>query len=799
VFGLNQYNEVMFRFILTVALGLASFCAATPLDISDYAGRPGVAEVAGTVIIRSGEFALALDKPTGRVVGLVDLQAKLKLDSSSSTRGLFTVGLSRFRSGERLQVPASAFRQVKVESRSSEKSAEVTARFSDAKEADLTVVCRFEVRPASPLVYATVQVENRSGWAIPWVDFPSVVLNPKIGDRGDDDVLLIPTLGGEMFKNPSAQPVQIPPENKSIQYPGYASYQMVAFFDNSAGLYLGTYDTEGNVKNFRAEMKGDGLDLTPRHQGPEVLNAGFRTDYPTVLGAIHGPWYNAADRYKEWALKQFWCRTKLADRTDVPDWLKSGPPFLLVYSLAKGLHAPTYQGDAEGLIEAIDLYRRTAGARNIMYTSGGWEHQGVWLGPYYFPTQPPEDWWKSFCEKALKRNIHVSLMTSGYKWTIKQDHPDGAPAFDFTEDFQRRSGMAITNPDGAPMFVGDAGATGFMGGTRSRICRGSKEGQDLMAGVFLRLAKIGVEMSSFDQDIGGGELSPCYNPNHNHPPGFGKWMWESYRDELTRILKEVHPYQPQFVMYQEDENELTIPWTPTSWTRDFRILDWQHFNAWGVPVFTYMYHQYASSIGAAVYHGSGFNPAPETRTYAMARCLAYGLHEGEFTSEIMMNGQGRPETLQSRAYFSYARPLSDHSAFLVLGTMLRPLELKCSNTRLPFRRRPPMSRAAAQEFQKARAAGQQFPGPAVQDFPLDLPAVVQGVFQAPDGRIGVILVNATDTSQQATLRLPNPYPGGRRLVREFCKGAEVRTHKALGGAPIELSMAPLEPVFLELD
>lgn len=721
----------------------------TRIVIALVAAAVGCA-AADRAALRSGEFAITLDKTTARVVSLADNRANVELQSASSHRGLFTVGLSRPRTGEHREIPASAFRQVKLEAGPSE----LTVRFSDAADAPLTVTCRFTVRHDSPLIFATVKVENHSDWAIPWVDFPSIVLNPQIGDSGDDDVLLIPTLGGEMFKNPSKEPVHVTAETLTMQYPGYASYQMLAFFDDRAGLYLATYDTRGNVKSYRAEMKADGLDLTPRHLGPEVIGDGFETDYPTVLGATRGPWYNAADRYKEWAVKQFWCRTTLAERKDVPDWLKTGPPFLLVYPEAEPLDAVVNKDRPDKLLDLIDHYRSVAGTPQIMYTSGEWAHQGVWLGPYYFPPQPSEDWWKDFCAKAHKRNIHVSLMTSGYKWTIRQNVPYGAPAFDYTEDFKRRSGMAITKPDGTPMLVGNPDIPAFMGGTRSRICRGSKEGQDLMADVFAGIARMGAEMSSFDQDIGGGERIACYNPAHNHPPGFGKWMWETYRDLNIRILKETRAYVPQFVLYQEDAGELTIPWQATTWARDFRILDHEHYNAWGVPVFRYLYHEYEASIGAALFHGSGFNPAPATRVYAMARCLAYGLNQGEFATEILLNGEGKPESLTSRAYFAYSRALSAHSDFLILGKMLRPMELTCATTRLPFRRK-------------------KNPASPVQDDPLDLPAVVQGAYQAPDGRVGVILVNATDTRQTATLKFPRT--GGLRKI----------------------TLAPLEAVFLE--
>jgi hypothetical protein len=65
--------------------------------------------------------------------------------------------------------------------------------------------------------------------------------------------------------------------------------------------------------------------------------------------------------------------------------------------------------------------------------------------------------------------------------------------------------------------------------------------------------------------------------------------------------------------------------------------------------------------------------------------------------------------------------------------------------------------------------------------------------------VGVILANATDSKQQAAIKLPSPYPGARREVAEFRNGTVVKKHKAAAGGSVQLSMGPLESVFLELD
>ena len=46
-------------------------------------------------------------------------------------------------------------------------------------------------------------------------------------------------------------------------------------------------------------------------------------DYDIVTGVFHGDWYDAADLYKAWATKQWWCQKKLWDR-DIAAWMRTG-------------------------------------------------------------------------------------------------------------------------------------------------------------------------------------------------------------------------------------------------------------------------------------------------------------------------------------------------------------------------------------------------------------------------------------------------------------------------------------------
>jgi hypothetical protein len=39
----------------------------------------------------------------------------------------------------------------------------------------------------------------------------------------------------------------------------------------------------------------------------------------------------------------------------------------------------------------------------------------------------------------------------------------------------------------------------------------------------------------FTQEIGGQQAAPCYDPDHDHGPGFGTYIWTGYRDIVAKV------------------------------------------------------------------------------------------------------------------------------------------------------------------------------------------------------------------------------------------------------------------------
>lgn len=112
----------------------------------------------------------------------------------------------------------------------------------------------------------------------------------------------------------------------SSTYPGDVSVQLLARYDDVAGLAMYTADSGANVKRFTTNsVPSNGYCVQSiSHIPPEVTGVDLFLPYSIAMTTFTGDWHDAADIYKAWAVQQWWAATPLADRTDIPPALLSG-------------------------------------------------------------------------------------------------------------------------------------------------------------------------------------------------------------------------------------------------------------------------------------------------------------------------------------------------------------------------------------------------------------------------------------------------------------------------------------------
>ena len=99
-------------------------------------------------------------------------------------------------------------------------------------------------------------------------------------------------------------------------YPGqWISTQLMAYYNDAGGLYVACDDAQGLPKFLDPLMEKDGVMMGLGHY-PGTRGPGeTKLPYNVVLGTFHGDWYAAAEIYRDWASKQPFCATKMAQRT----------------------------------------------------------------------------------------------------------------------------------------------------------------------------------------------------------------------------------------------------------------------------------------------------------------------------------------------------------------------------------------------------------------------------------------------------------------------------------------------------
>lgn len=143
--------------------------------------------------------------------------------------------------------------------------------------------------------------------------YPILGSPQELSTGGVDDRLVFPGHAGWLVSAPLTVGAL------DARYPdGYAgaSMQFMALYREAVGgVYLGNHDPHSTAKRIRfsaAEMAFD-------HDAWDIRRgADLDLGYPIILDAlVRGDWYEAADRYREWALPNApWCREHTGNATD---------------------------------------------------------------------------------------------------------------------------------------------------------------------------------------------------------------------------------------------------------------------------------------------------------------------------------------------------------------------------------------------------------------------------------------------------------------------------------------------------
>jgi len=485
-------------------------------------------------------------------------------------------------------------------------------------------------------------------------------------------------------------------------YPARApSMQFSVVGSPKAALYLATHDPQAYLKEIRLEDDGRGAAqyrVTSFPEGMGEVGRDFRLPYEVVVGLLDGDWIDACKLYRSWAVEQAWCPPPLAQRDDVPQW------FL---DIAVWLHSNTPTEELLDFVGFIDA--------PVAVHWYNWHHHPFDDSyPEYFPAKPGILEWSKRLRAAGIRTVPY---INGRIWDVACEsyESEGAGQYAVVNPLLQGDGpqraYSTRNGDGQP-FREHWTKCDF-----AVMCPGTEFWQDKIAGICERIVReLHVDGVYLDQ-TGCHTPMLCFNPAHGHATAGGQY-WTSGNQELTRKCRErMQAANPEAILATEGNAEsygavdalLTIYDTP--------------FGPYLVPMFQYVYSDRKVTFGRM--------SSRDVRGFGQqfAQCFVWGTQmgwDGIWESATM------PREPCGRYLKELARVFTEKAKrFTRYGEMLRP----------------------------ARVLNEIPTGTGVWREPVTMPIILHSLWQAPDGTLGLVVTNWSDTEQEIEFDIG----GGLRL------------------------------------
>jgi hypothetical protein len=645
---------------------------------------------------------------------------------------------------------------------------QVTLEWDTRHRISVHVTARLE--PGSDQLELHCSAKNNGDRTVLALRYPAIQgIGPLSGD-GTRDRLLHSTMMGALFFDPfhlfrGKSPIPAERGLTVSRYPnGFhgSSLQMMAYYtEGRGGFYIASHDPEGGDKDLNFYKAPDDRSLVcevAHIQGDARPGKSLAVGYPVVIAALdRGDWYAAAERYRNWALSQPWCRRGTRrDRVDAGDSSR----WLLEATGAVGAWWP-FRND----IRADILRTRRFYGAPLMHLELWWSHgpsreaarsDGDRFGPFYFPFL------------ALKGR----------------------------EAFKTHSRDAIL-PPWTPISPGWVAMCPAQPGWRNVV---NESAEDMVGTqsqrhhqIWVDENKTGCAADCLYYDIGpcAGVPTGCYAPGHAHPPGAGGEVTRAYislfEESSRRASRAKGAYVPvgtecvsePFVGCLDFYYARNAGFNPDMETFPYiRDLSWLPDGRMEiVPLFPFVYHEHGPVAIQGIYPVDPWGvPAAEAFfAWAEARAVLWG------SLIVTFPVPSHPEPSEARA--RYLRSLVGARTgfareFLAYGRMQRHPEITCGTLtvdhglaeggwlrRIRFPRggsvaQSPSSKRDRNEAHSKELSVEQWatglvaiPFATPRSATLRVPAVLSQAYTLGNDRLAVLLVNLRSDGEEV-VRLP---------------------------------------------
>ncbi len=640
------------------------------------------------------------------------------------------------------ELNSSHIKLIKVTTRNNAERAAVILDITAEKgnyKADLQLEA--SLRKNSPEIrWKMNKIANRSQQGLWQVVFPQISVKPD--GKPEENNLILPWRRGRLISG-------IGNAAFKQQYPGSsARFQCFALYNQSSlkGFYFSTDDTTGHEKEFRQTWNPVNNALTcsvtqfPANRG--IPGNNYQMTYHVVSRPFTGDWYDAAQIYRAWWIKQPWAvKGNLTIRKDIPEWLKKTPVFLRFY--ARYSKKMTVEKNVKSAHAWNEFLHNQAAA-------GTWYHYAKFLEPCKHRVRYPVAEIQGYCAPAYPGLLEgLKKMTS---WNIRPNvylQSEIYNQYQSKEDAKYMFPALRVDPELKPILYEKESWI---------ACRSTKRWQKR----FLDMCKHVMDMGFWGiylDTFGKNHIThECFNPKHGHPAGGGNFDTQAQLSLGRQVRKLIKGMNPDSYMGGEACTEIFVP-----------VLDYK-LNAMNtypgqLPLERAMFGDYILSHGRTIRADNELNSC---------RMLASNFTEG------MIPGRFFGQPFQSKPAQDFLRQMITYTnnsfEYLRGGKMLRPLELS-----------PAPQTVTVIESVKRRK--------------MQLPSILSAAYRSgKNNSVGIVLVNIGEKTGNISFKLtPAEYGFNKIKIQQMNENGQYR-EIASTSSPyvIKSNLKPLSIAFYKL-
>ncbi len=744
------------------------------------------------IVLSNGAIRIELDETTGAITAVDNLTRSLSLlPESAGAEPPVLVGLPRG-----LVARPRSFTCGEIEG--GEDGQSIRLRWDCDRE--IAVEIALELPAEGSAVRFRCAVLNSGKQSVVHLAFPRFSALAPLGERSEDDVLVHAFVRGVLVRDP-ARSLDLPLNPlASQQYPqAYAgmTHQLIDYYsEGRGGFFFAALDPHSTEKLVSMPVADGRLAMEWRYSNWDKRpGAGMDLGFDFVIGAnTTGDWYEAADFYRDWAHTTDWCTREGPNRGRPEDrrarWLFEEIGLATFGTSARVDQSAWYRA-----------YHDIIGAP-ILHVPG---HDWKKLGGLSADRDPYEN---EFHPENLR-----AIRESGDRFSpFYSDHKTN-----FLTPERREQIARLASTDRPQAWPEPCPSTDFW--------------RELHASRSIQIVQeLGADASYWDASAANRQLA-CAHPAHPHPPGWGRWMNDAYRalyrGTRQRLAEACGRYVPlgvelmheglidSFDFYQARNGGGFMGSYEAGFLRGLALRHQQET----VPVFAYIYHEYAPvSLDGC---GKVSARIGDIFYWMAARVTLWGSVfelNNESTPTERFPGMERVGQLHYRGVGSFEWLERDHPAnspydekkgaflrdlvaartgfandFLAYGRMLPPLEVEAGEVSLSYDYYANLDWGGVPNTLNYSDAHGEY----------DVPRVLHAAWQSGD-RLGLLFVNLGQEEHAVKVRFDlGRYERYGLSFGEEARGERVTAQgreafSCAGGDPVELVLPPRRIVLIEL-